>query len=180
MQEGSKYQTTSQAITAVDVNSYLPQNRTRKSTTEKERIENWFITPLQKLDGDDAIICLMIVFPLLEKILRSETNVANEQKLDTGETSKAMKVLSKYLGISEKDTRIFWDCFRNGLMHRAMVKSVIKYELKPDKTDGKSVKIENEKVIVYVWRLKKMTIDLLEKHGKKLWKDSAFPLPEVF
>ena len=61
-----------------------------------------------------------------------------------------------------------------------MVKSVIKYELKPDKTDGKSVKIENEKVIVYVWRLKKMTIDLLEKHGKKLWKDSAFPLPEVF
>ena len=123
---------------------------------------------------------MMILFPLLEKIIRFELGIKPENMLDTGETSEAMKRLAKLVKIPQKNARHFWDCFRHGLMHRAMIKGNTKYILNPEEGPGSPVKVDKDVVVVYVWRLRNTVVSLLEKHGKQLWKDESHPFPQVF
>lgn len=177
--EGPNYQVTSKALTASDEN-LVREVPVRTCPTEKERVENWFIGPLQKLGGDDAIVCLMVVMPLLEKILRHDLRIPDNEYLTLSDRSPALKHLAKLLSIPESQARQFWDCFRNGLMHRAMIKSDIAYILDADRAIGLSVKFENECVRVYIWNLRDLIITLLRKRGKGMWKDENHPLPGVF
>lgn len=178
MQEQSKYQSTSKALTANDVTlNYTKQ--VRQNPTEKERFENWFIAPLSKLDGDDSIICLMIVFPLLEKILRYDLTLPAEQSLTCSDNSPALKLLAKLLTIPETEARTLWDCFRNGLLHRAMIKGDIPYVLDPERKTSRPAIIQDGIIRIYVWKLRDMVIDLLWTRGKQMWKDETHPLPAV-
>jgi hypothetical protein len=178
MKESAKYHTTSKALTSNRVNLDAI-DQIRINPTDKERFENWFIAPLKKLDGDDSIICLMIIMPILEKILRYDLDIPAEQDLTLSENSPALKRLAKHLSIPASDARMFWDCFRNGLMHRAMIKGNIDYILDPAKTATRAAVAEGDIIRVYVWKLRDLVLELLSARGKQMWKDGTHPLPDV-
>ena len=46
----------------------------------RERIENWFIRPLDKFGSEDVFLCLMVCLPLLEKRVRYELMEAGENE----------------------------------------------------------------------------------------------------
>lgn len=176
--EDSGYQSSSNAQTVCGVDrDYSKQ--VRVNPTEKERFENWFVTPLSKMGGDQSIICLMILFPLLERILRYDLQCSHRKALEFSENSKPLNLLAKLLRIPSKEARMFWDCFRNGLMHRAMIKNATPYILDPDQNADRAVVIENGVVRVHVWNLRDLVVDLVKKRGKRMWKDGTHPLPDV-
>ena len=43
--------------------------------------------------------------------------------------SAALKWFAKFMTIPEVASREIWDAFRNGLLHRAIVKGILKYDL---------------------------------------------------
>lgn len=179
--ERETYTTTSRALTASDIVGYNSAERIRVNPTEKGRVENWFIEPLKKLGGDDSIVCLMICFPILEKILRADLSIADDMSLTLSDGSPALKLLAKLLSIPEADARLFWDCFRNGLMHRAMVKGDIEYILDPSEAEKRPAMVVDGVVTVFVWSLRDKVVEILTAQGKHLWKDDAsHPLPKVY
>jgi hypothetical protein len=101
-----------------------PPEATRidRSVSEKEKVELWFIDPLMKMKGDEAFICLMICFPLLETIMRFELGVADTDEVKFSDNAKALHWFAKFMTIPDKSARDIWDAFRNGLLHRAMVR----------------------------------------------------------
>lgn len=179
MKESSAYQTTSTATTAYNVQPDYA-NLARTNPTDKEKFENWFCTPLSLMKGDQSIICLMILFPLLEKILRHDLSIPTEQEVTLSDNSPALKLLAELLSIPTSEARSFWDCFRNGLMHRAMIKGTAPYALDPDTSGSKPVVIQDGVVRVYVWVLRNTVVTLLRNRGKQMWKDGTHPLPNVF
>jgi len=185
MKENCKYSTRSKALTTVNVN-LTNTDPVRAHVTQKERVRNWFIEPLKKLGGDDSIICLIIIMPILEKIIRHNLGIKPDQKLTMKGNGKVKAELAKILSIPfpERDNaELFWDCFRNGLMHRAMIKVNLPYILHPyqDRDVGRLVYLDDDKTInVHVWNLRDEVVRLLDIHGKLLWKDDTCQLPDVW
>lgn len=173
--ETGQYSTLSKALTTVNTSNFPAEARARVYLPETERVRNWFIEPLKKFSGDDAIVCMMIMLPLLEKITRVKCGLKSRQRLD----AKAMCYLGKSLGISSADAKRFWDCFRNGLMHRAMMKDALSYTLSPESGPGSVIEFDGDIAVIYVWRLRDSVVTLLKHHGKQLWKDADHPIPEV-
>src|SRR5690348_11322040 len=101
----------------------------QRAVTEKEKTEIWFAEPLKRMKGDDAFAFLIICFPLLESVIRHELNVPDDQKVVFSNNSPALKWFAEFMTIPEADAGSIWDAFRNGLLHRAMVKGALSYEL---------------------------------------------------
>ena len=178
MIESANRQTTSKALTSNLVDPGGTSHR--DNPTQKERFENWFVGPLMKFDGDDSIVCLMILMPLIEKILRFDLKISTDQPLTLSDNSPAVKKLAALLRIPVDEAQSFWDCFRNGLMHRAMIKGGISYILDPDKTVKRAAASESGCVRVYIWVLRDLVVDSLHSRGTKMWKDGTHLLPDVF
>lgn len=185
MKENDNYTTKSEALTTVNV-ALCNTARMRSHLSQEERMRNWFIEPLKKLGGDDSIICLMIIMPILEKIIRHKLRIDPRKKMTIKGNNRVKTELAEILLIpnSERDNAaLFWDCFRNGLMHRAMVKTKEPYILYPhqDLDADRVVYVDNNRTIhVHVWKLRDKVIHLLESHGKALWEDDAHQLPDVW
>jgi hypothetical protein len=64
------------------------------------------------------------LFPLLETIIRHELGVPEDQDVTLSDGSPALQWFAKFMTIPEKQAREIWDAFRNGLLHRAMIKGV--------------------------------------------------------
>ena len=64
-----------------------------RPVTEKEKVELWFIEPLCEMKGDEAFACLMILFPLLETIIRFELGIPDDQDATFADGSKELHVL---------------------------------------------------------------------------------------
>lgn len=179
MTESDKYREQSYAYTSCNVDIDPTARRKRVNPSEKSKIQNWFIEPLKKLGGDDSIVCLMILFPLLEKILRHDLKVPSDQDLTFSDNSPALKQLAKLISIPESDARKFWDCFRNGLLHRGMVKGDFSYTLDPSTGNNRAAKVVGDEVTVFIWDFRDLVIELLKDRGTKMWKDGEYPLPDV-
>jgi hypothetical protein len=171
--------TSSQGITATG-NSPDAQATTVRNLTLKERVELWFIEPLMRLEKDEAFIALMVMLPLLEKLVRYRKSVPDEQDVVFSDNSPVLRELAQILGpTSEKEASTFWQCFRHGVVHRAMIKSEIPYALMPGKYE-KPVLVQDGTVLVYVWQLRDRVVAELNRVGAKMWKDSTCPLPNIY
>jgi hypothetical protein len=169
------YYTTSTPVTC----SAPPSNIFQRTTSEKDLVAAWFIDPLNRMKEDDAFVCMMVCFPLIEAIIRHEYNIPDQNDVKFSENSEPLKWFSRFASIPEAQARSIWDCCRNGLLHRAMLKDDTDYELSPA-MPGRVAEFKDGKIYLYVWELRTAVVDLIKKHGKKLWKDSSTPLPRVY
>jgi|SRR5688572_24800504 len=146
--------------------------------SEKQKVELWFIDPLNKMQGDDAFVCLMVCLPLIETILRYELRIPDDQATKFSDGSRELKWFAKFLTIPEKASREIWDAVRNGLLHRAMVKGMLKYGL-----TGRGQRPAEHKdglTTIYVWDLRDAVVRKLKEHHRKLWKGTGNELPGIY
>lgn len=146
--------------------------------SEKEMVEKLFVGPLSRMQGDDAFVFLMACFPLLEAVIRYELNVPDDQDVTLSDGSPALAWFAKSLKIPEANSREVWDAFRNGLLHRAMIKSTIKYEI-TGTGDGRPAQRIGDKTAIYVWDLRNRLLEKLTLHHRKLWKSLSTKLPSI-
>jgi hypothetical protein len=151
-----------------------------KSLTTGERVELWFIKPLKRMREDDGFIALIICLSLIEKIIRYKTRTLDREDLKFSQGSKLLKELAAFLKISETNAEVFWTQFRHGLLHRAMVKPNVPYQLNPELKGAPVSFTPDGAVMVNIWRLRDQVVEELSLVGTKIWKDSSCPLPEVY
>lgn len=80
--------------------------------------------------------------------------------------------------IPEHDARSVRDAFRNGLLHRGMVKTSIEYALTGGKP-GRPAKMKGDIAVIYIWELRNVVVSLVEQYGSKIWKGTSSPLAKV-
>jgi hypothetical protein len=93
--------------------------------SDRENFEKWFKQPLGRLWKEDhtGFVILMITLPLLERLLRELSGIGNRRNLN--EDDQFYKALVDLLSpeITElKVAKIFWNVYRNGLLHQATLK----------------------------------------------------------
>ncbi|MBE7493790.1 MAG: hypothetical protein HS117_02480 [Verrucomicrobiaceae bacterium] len=147
--------------------------------SDKEKTTIWFAEPLKRLKGDEAFIFLMVCFPLLETIIRQELDISDEIDVPFSDNSKPLQWFAEFMTIPAVNAREVWDAFRNGLLHRAMIKNTLSYEL-TGKSEGRPAKVANGIVTIYVWELRDKVVTKLEQHHKRLWRSGSNYLPKIF
>ena len=147
--------------------------------TQKEKPLLWFSAPLKRMKGDDAFVFLMVCFPLLESIIRHETGIPDDQDVPFSDNSPALNWFAEFMTIPKEEARPTWDAFRNGLLHRAMIKGAICYELNGKRT-GRPASFSNGVLTIHVWELRDKLVGKLETHHRKLWQQPTAPLPQIF
>jgi hypothetical protein len=147
-----------------------------RPVTEKDKVDLWFCDQLLRMQGHDAFVCMMLLFPLIETIIRFELKIPDDQDVVFSDNSPALNWFSEFMTIPDDRAREVWDSFRNGLMHRSMVKGLFLYELTGKKT-GRCAEIVDGRLIVYVWEMRNAVVGKLRQHHKHLWQgESKFPV----
>jgi hypothetical protein len=152
---------------------------TYRQVTEKEKVEIWYVEPLSKMRGDDAFICLMVCFPLLEAIMRYELAIPDDQQVNFSDNSPALHWFSVFMTIPDAEARKIWDAFRNGLLHQAMIKGTVDYDL-TGTSAGRPAKAMDGRITLYVWDLRDGVVEKLKKHHRKLWRTGTSTLPTIY
>jgi hypothetical protein len=150
-----------------------------RPVTEKEKVELWYIEPLRRMRGDEAFVCLMVCFPLLETIIRHELAIPDDQDVTLSDDSPALQWFATFMTIPQNQAREIWDAFRNGLLHRAMIKGSVRYEL-TGKTAGRPATVNGGVTTVYVWDFRNEVMRKLEQHHRKLWRGGQNSLPGIY
>ena len=70
----------------------------------------WYIDPLVRMQGDDAFICLMVLFPLLETIIRFEVGIPDDHDMTFSDKSKELHWFAEFMTVDEAVlARPVWD-----------------------------------------------------------------------
>lgn len=140
------------------------------TVTEKDKVKRWFIEPLEKMEKDDAFVCLMVCFPLIETILRYELKIPDEKIAIFSDGSDELKWFAEFMTIPNAESREVWDAMRNGLLHRAMIDGTLAYSLTGySGRPARPAAVINGRTEIYVWDLRNKVLDKLRKYHRKLW-----------
>ena len=86
-------------------------------STSRTEFERWFVHTLARLreNGDAGFIFVFTAFPLLERYLRRKSNCPDGCPLNDDFFKQLGSLFTEVVGRE----REFWNCYRNGLLHRA-------------------------------------------------------------
>ena len=148
----------------------------------RERIENWFIRPLEKFGSEDVFVCLMVCLPLIEKRVRHELMEAGEnERMAFSKGSLALKIAARILDVSDAATlQRVWSASRNGLLHRGMVGGELEYILLPNQSGQPAFMRSGNQVTIYPLIIRDKTVAMLRSAPNKMWTRDSCPLPEVY
>ena len=86
-----------------------------------ERVQMWYAAPIEKLkelpDGIWGFAAFLMGLALYERLTEAKMKLQG-RKVDDA----AKEEMAQDLHLSESEQSIFWDMFRNGLLHGAMPK----------------------------------------------------------
>jgi hypothetical protein len=96
----------------------------KQNASVEEKFDGWFVKPIKLLkdelpEGDGGFVAFMAALALYERLIIARLKIS---KLPTDETSIKQE-MSRDLGLPDYQRQIFWDMFRNGLLHQAMPKA---------------------------------------------------------
>jgi hypothetical protein len=140
--------------------------------TEKDKVERWFIEPLLRMKEHDGFICLMVCFPLLEVIIRHEHEIPDHLDVTLSHGSAALHWFAKFMTIPDAVSRELWDAARNGLLHRAMIKGTLAYEITGRDKAGRPAEYDaiSGRTAIYVWDFRDKVVAELKARHRNLWK----------
>lgn len=78
----------------------------------------WFVKPIKSMNADGGFIAFMVALALYERLTIAKLKSRGES---TDEESVKEK-MAEDLGLSDHQRTVFWDMFRNGLLHQGMPK----------------------------------------------------------
>ncbi len=153
---------------------------TTKPLSVRDRVDMWFIKPLIRMKVEDGFVALMVCLPVIEAILRWKTGAQADKSANFSDGSELLKELANLLDLPKADAKIFWDQFRNGLLHQGMVKPLLPYQIDPS-LPGRAVQFTKDRLVqINILTLRALVVDELNKYGTKIWRRKACPLPEVY
>lgn len=83
----------------------------------------WYVEPIKKLEelpnGNGGFVAFIVGLALYERLITAKLIINNQEPTDESKKN-AMNI---DLGITEGQRTVFWDLFRNGLLHQAMPKT---------------------------------------------------------
>ncbi len=142
-------------------------------TENEKNFKSWFCKPLGKLIQNEhaGIAILMITLPLLERYLRQksgshEANTVNDQFHD-----ELLNIFPFSAGSDanarRKDSRLFWQSYRHGLLHQAFFKTKpfdnVTYAVEITKATGNAISLDkpNTKIVVNPKILAEKTLEVI-------------------
>jgi hypothetical protein len=143
----------------------------------KDRIEQWYLEPLEKMKGHDAFVCLSVVFLLYEKYLRRTEKIAEDAKFSEGHP--VFNQIGKDLGVDRNLASEIWNNWRNGLLHRGMPMANPKRSWALSGTPKQPVTQEGNQVVLNPWAIRNIIVNKV-RQKKDIWRDEKAPLMDVF
>jgi hypothetical protein len=83
-----------------------------------ELFDAWFVKPIKSMDVNGGFIAFMVALALYERLIVARLKLA-EQSSDEESVKEKM---AEDLKLDPQQRTIFWDMFRNGLLHQGMPK----------------------------------------------------------
>jgi hypothetical protein len=155
----------------------------RPGASPSERFKGWFVESVAKLrelpEGDGAFATMMIVLPLYERYIIANLKLSGSQ---TGE-EEITREIGADLGLDEAQRRIFWEMFRNGFMHQAMVKAGQTQWAVSDRFGAlPEFRLLNGQRCVCVdpWKFADRVLEAFVRDPRLIAASESFPLAEVF
>jgi hypothetical protein len=152
-----------------------------------EKFQMWYFEPIEKLydlpNGRGGFIAFIVGITLYERLIvariKHERKGLSEEIIEEKDIKSAMQ---KDLGLTSHELSIFWDLFRNGLLHQAMPKkgktaykfnhTFSGYPKFLDKDGGKCICIDP-------WKFAFRIIDEFKQNPHLISESESFPLPEI-
>jgi hypothetical protein len=121
----------------------------------------------------------MVCFPLIETIIRFELQIPPTKEVAFSDNSPALHWFARFMQIRDTQAREVWDAFRNGLLHSAMVKSSLPYQIVGGK-HGRPAEHIGDTVWIHVWDLRDAVVEKLRQHHSKLWRELDTSLAKIY
>lgn len=147
------------------------------AASKKDRIEQWYLEPLERMSGHDAFICLAVVFLLYEKFLRLTKEIGEGEKFAAGH--KVFSTIGADLGVDAATAFLIWNKWRNGLLHRGMPLQTpaVTWALKGGQ--AAPVTQSGTELILDPWRVRDIIVGKIRSR-EEIWGDVKAPLMDVF
>ena len=155
-----------------------------ETDSPEEYFENCFVEPLSDLqkmkEGKGAVVALATSIFLYERYW----SVLPEKERAASKT----KQLVADFNVSDREAEIFWDIFRNGLLHLASPKqrdygkSLLPYSMRPDVDQFLSIEkgAKEETLVVNPWIFTNRVVQLWKKRLDKIDSNKSAPIPKRY
>ncbi len=121
------------------------------------------------VESDDTFIVLMVLLPLYEKHLRIKFG-----QTTIGLSAQVFEEMEKDLGLDPGQAKRFWDHYRHGLSHRALIKrGVINSNPKPIEAQG-------DAFVVNPFALRDHLLQIMEPTVNQWANDPQCPPPITY
>lgn len=94
----------------------------KQNASPIERFDGWFVKPIEKIkelpEGDGGFAAMMVALPLYERYIIAKLKIEGKPTNDP----EIQQEIADDLNLKDHERRIFWEMFRHGFMHQAMVK----------------------------------------------------------
>jgi hypothetical protein len=165
-----------QSVTANDVpkdgRTYTEVNKSLQ-----DKVEQWYLKPLERMSKHDAFVCLSICFLLYEKYLRATKKIGADEAFSQGHS--VFKKIGKTFNMPADDAFYFWNYWRNGLLHRAMPKEGKSRTYCMTPHQEKSVVVTGDSFSLNPWLFRDEIVKLI-RANRAIWKDEDFPFAREF
>jgi len=147
------------------------------------KFQKWFVEPIDKLkelpDGSGGFIALMVGLVLYERFIIAKLKTDDQKAIKDAIKESMMKDLR----LSKKQQQIFWDMFRNGLLHQGMPKSGrTGYWFHHSFSGYPEFVIENGQNYICIdpWKFTDRVIGYFLSNPDLLSVSTSFPFPMIF
>lgn len=153
----------------------------QESTDEEKVVElfnAWFVKPMCAMDIDGGFVAFMVALALYERLITAKLKVEN---LETGEAAIRRK-MSEDLGLTDDERRIFWDLFRNGLLHQGMPRmGRTGFIFHPNFTEQPKLRYSSEKAVFCIdpWKFYKRVVKEFLDDPRLITASDSFPFASV-
>lgn len=142
-------------------------------------LDKWYLIPVGNMEKDEAFVCLCCCFPIYEKFLRASGRMKEKAKFN--ETHKVFDYLGKEWGCSRRAAFKVWTNWRNGLLHKAMVRRDADYTffLSGAAEFVRAVTEKGTEIIVNPWKLRDCLFNSISDQ-REMWKDDQYPFMRIY
>ncbi len=156
-----------------------PTAATPAPQSTRTMLEQWYLAPLGRMGDHEAFVCLCCCFPLYEKFLRATGKIGADEHFTEGHA--VFDYLGGKWGCSKQVAFEVWSNWRNGLLHKAMVKKDkdFAFFMCGEEEFDRTVNERGTDIVVNPWKLRECLFNAIQ--GKQeIWKDDDYPFMKVY
>lgn len=147
-----------------------------------EDFKKWFVVPIAEIkklpNGDGGFVAFIVAIVLYERLIKAKLKSRNVEQTDENVRAEASRDLKLSLG----QTTVFWDMFRNGLLHQGMPKAgKTNYAFQDSYSAFPVFKPSNghETICINPWKFAERIIAEFVNNPQLINSTNAYPFPYI-